>query len=439
VDITVDLGTFGSNGAVRVESYEGIAPDEQLADLRRLADDLRGLRVVHVNSTADGGGVAEILRSMVPLMRDAGLDADWLVIPGDEAFFGITKQLHNQLQGAPGDLPDRLWNAYVNHVRRFTADVCRETIEADVWIMHDPQTLPMASFLPPAETCVWVCHIDTTHPNPGLVERIVPLLPPYARVLFSMDQYVLPGISPDRAHVAPPAIDPLRLKNRTPAPGLITETLAKLGIDTARPLIAQVSRFDRWKDPIGVIDSYRLMKSEAPDLQLALLGVITARDDPEAFSVLDEVRAHAGDDPDIHLYDDPRRVQELEVASVQAGANVVLQKSLREGFGLSVAEALWKGTPTVGGRCGGILLQIIDGETGFLVSSPQECAARVLELLRDGDTARSIGSAGRERVRREFLLPRLLRDYLGVAAQAVNGNGRRPARPSRIGRRTLLE
>jgi len=422
----VDVKTAAFNGAVSVEDYDGIAPDDQLAEVRRLSETLRGLRVVHVNSTVDGGGVAEILRSMVPLMRDAGLDVHWLVIPGNDGFFNITKRLHNQLQGAPGDLPDSLWDAYIDHVRRFTEHVQRQGIEADVWIMHDPQTLPMASFLPPSETCIWVCHIDTTRPNPALAARVVPLLAPYERVLFSMDHYVFPGMAADETRVVPPAIDPLRPKNRTPEAGLIGNTLERLGIDRTRPLIAQVSRFDRWKDPIGVIDSYRLMKSEAPELQLALLGVITARDDPEAFSVLDEVRAHAGNDPDIHLYDDPRQVQELEVAAVQAGADVVLQKSLREGFGLSVAEALWKGTPTVGGRCGGIMLQIIDGETGFLVSTPQECAGRVLDLLRDGDRARAIGSAGKERVRRMFLLPRLLRDYLDIVGQAVNGNGRSP-------------
>ncbi len=422
----VDVTTASFNGAARVDSYDGIAPADQLAEVRRLADGLRGLRVVHVNSTADGGGVAEILRSMVPLMRDAGVDASWLVMPGDEGFFSITKQLHNQLQGAPGDLPDNLWDSYIDHVRRFTEDVQRSGVGADVWIMHDPQTLPMASFLPQSETCIWVCHIDTTDPNPALKARVVPFLAPYARVLFSMDQYVFPEVPADRVRVAPPAIDALRPKNRTPEAGLIRDTLQKLGLDATRPLIAQVSRFDRWKDPIGVIDSYRLIKREATGLQLALLGVITARDDPEAFEVLDEVRAHAGTDPDIHLYDDPRQVQELEVASVQAGAGVVLQKSLREGFGLSVTEALWKGTPTVGGRCGGIQLQIVDGETGFLVSSPQECADRTLELLHGGDRARAIGAAGRERVRQMFLLPRLLRDYLDVVGQAVHGNGRSP-------------
>ena len=338
-----DVTTAGFNGAARVDSYDGIAPDDQLAE-----------------------------------------------------------------------------------VRRFTEDVQRRGVEADVWIMHDPQTLPMASFLPQSETCIRACHIDTTHANPALKARVVPLLAPYARVVFSRDQYVFPEVPAGSVRVAPPAIDALRPKNRMPEAGLIRDTLQKLGLDATRPLVAQVSRFDRWKDPIGVFDSYRLMKRHAAGLQMALLGVITARDDPEASEVLDEVRAHAGTDPDLHPYDDPRQVQELEVASVQAGADVVLQKSLREGFGLPVTEALWKGTSTVGGRCGGIQLQTIDGETGFLVSSPQECADRTLELLHGGDRARAIGAAGRERGRQMFLLPRLLRDYLAVVGQAAHGNGRSP-------------
>jgi len=425
VTTTVD---FGQNGHVRVEDYQGIAPDDQLEEISRLSGALRGLRIAHVNSTAEGGGVAEILRSLVPFMRNVGLDANWLVMRGDEPFFNITKQMHNQLQGAGGEMPDHLWDAYVGHVRRVTEEVARSNTEADVWIMHDPQTLPMASFLPSSETCVWVCHIDTTHPNPYLAARVTPWLAPYTRVLFSMDDYVFPEVAGPGSRVIPPAIDPLQPKNRTPHFGLISHTLERIGIDRHRPLIAQVSRFDRWKDPIGVIDSYRLAKSQVPDLQLALLGVITARDDPEAFEVRDEVSAYAGDDPDIHMYDDPAQVGDLEVASVQAGADVVLQKSLREGFGLSVTEALWKGRPTIGGRCGGIRLQILDGQTGFLVNNPEECAARILEFLGDRDRAHVIGSAGKERVRREFLLPRLLRDYLSVVSQALEDAPGRSAR-----------
>ncbi len=229
--------------------------------------------------------------------------------------------------------------------------------------------------------------------------------------------------------MAPPAIDPLRLKNRRPAPRVVREVLARLGIDTERPLIAQLARFDRWKDPWGVIDAYRLVKRDIPALQLALAGVITAKDDPEAWSVVEDVRAYAGSDPDIHIYSDPREVQELEVAALQAGADVVLQKSTREGFGLSVAEALWKGTPTVAGRCGGIRIQIEDGRTGFLVSSVEECAERVSGLLQDREAGATMGAAGREYVRERFLLPRLLRDYLRVITECVDAKNPVEARP----------
>ena len=406
---------------VRLADYEGIVPDDQLEEIHGLAKSLRGLSVIHLNSTADGGGVAEILRSFVPLMRDVGLDASWHVIEGNDEFFGTTKKMHNQLQGAEGDMSSEEWNAYIDHVHSVGGSIISNGLAADAWFMHDPQTLPLGGYLPQGSPRTWICHIDTTNPNPELAERVIPLMGAYDSIMFSLDEFVPGQLEHDRVRIAPPAIDPLRMKNRPPAPDAVREALSRIGIDTQRPLISQLARFDRWKDPWGVIDAYRMVKKEIPGLQLALAGVITAKDDPEAWDVVVDVRKYAGSDPDIHIYDDPAQVGDLEVAALQTGSDVVLQKSLREGFGLSVTEALWKGTPTIAGRCGGIRQQIDDGRTGFLVGSVDECADKILLLLKDREFAAEMGAAGKEFVRERFLLPRLLRDYMRVIDENVNG------------------
>ncbi len=408
---------------LRLDDYREIAPAEQLDKVRDLAADLKGLRIVHVNSTADGGGVAEILRSLVPLMRDVGLDAQWLVMPGHEAFFEITKKLHNLMQGADGVLSAQEVSTYVAQSWKVSRAMQEQGISADIWVMHDPQSLPLAAFLPQNQRAMWVCHIDTTAPNQSAAGALLPWLQTYPLIVFSLPQYILPALDPCQTRVAPPAIDPLLGKNCRPDLATARAIIARLGIDPERPLVSQVARFDVWKDPWGVIDAYRMVKREQPDVQLALLGVIAAQDDPEAFSIFDSVAQYAGDDPDIHLFIDGRQVAEAEVAAVQTAADVIIQKSLREGFGLSVTEALWKGTPVVGGNCGGIRLQIIDGQTGFLVDTVEECAERVLTLLRDQPLAQRMGNAGKEWVRQQFLTPRLLSNYLEFSHELLSGSG----------------
>jgi trehalose synthase len=395
-----------------LDDYREVASAEQLDRARDLAANLKGLRIVHVNSTADGGGVAEILRSMVPLMRDVGLDTQWMVMPGHEAFFEITKKMHNLMQGADGQLTAEEMSTYVVQSWRVSRAIQKQGIAADIWVMHDPQTLPLAAFLPPDQAAMWVCHIDTTQPNQGTAAAVRPWINAYPLVVFSLPQYVLPGLDRNVTRIAPPAIDVMMQKNQRPDLDTARSIIARLGMDPQRPLISQVARFDPWKDPWGVIDAYRMVKKERPDVQLALLGVIAAQDDPEAYSIFDTVVQHAGDDPDIHLFTDGRQVGEAEVAAVQTAADVIIQKSLREGFGLSVTEALWKGTPVIGGNCGGIRIQITDGQTGFLVDTVEQCADRVLTLLNDRARAEEMGNAGKERVRNQFLTPRLMNDYL---------------------------
>jgi trehalose synthase len=275
------------------------------------------------------------------------------------------------------------------------------------------------------EVWIWICHIDLTTPNKSVLDALMPLTQDYDQLIFSQTAYVPKDLG-DKVPVliAPPAIDPLTVKNTPMDLAQAQKVVRVMGIDTDRPLITQVSRFDLWKDPWGVIDAYRIARESVPGLQLILLGLSQATDDPEGVKVYQTVADHAGDDPDIHLYIDPAEmpvsVDEV-VNAVQMASAVLMQKSTREGFGLTVTEGMWKGKPVIGGDAGGIRVQINDGVSGFLVSSPEECAKRLVELLKDESLAARIGKAARESVRQRFLLPRLALDYLTVAMSQVNG------------------
>lgn len=398
----------------RLEAYGPIVGEEIIAEIRRLAEPLRGARVVHINATAYGGGVAEILQTLVPLMRDVGLEAEWQVIEGADEFFDVTKACHNGLQGM--DLPftegmKEIWRRYNEaNARRFEGDY-------DFVIVHDPQPAGLRYYYGgegPLRSCwIWRCHIDTSRPNPAYWDFFVPYLHLYDAGVFTMEQYVGPGLAFRHLAIIPPTIDPLSPKNAPMGVEQARETVARFGVDVDRPLVTQVSRFDPWKDPLGVIDAYRIVKREVPEVQLALVGSM-ASDDPEGWTFLDQTIRHAGEDFDIHILHNFHGVGPAEVGAFQTVSDVIVQKSIREGFGLVVAEALWKGKPVVGGNAGGIPLQVIEGETGFLVESVEACADRVLYLLQHPEESARMGAAGREHVRRRFLVTRHLRDYLNL-------------------------
>lgn len=399
-----------SVGAKRLDDYRPIVGDEAIAEIRALAEPLRGARVVHINATAYGGGVAEILQTLVPLMRDVGLEAEWQVIEGADEFFSVTKACHNGLQGM--DIPftgemKEIWQRYnERNAHRF------EGLH-DFVIVHDPQPAGLLHFHGRAggKHWIWRCHIDTSQPNPAYWEFFVPYISLYDAAVFTMREQVGPGVTFRHLAIIPPTIDPLSPKN---APMLMEEarqTVARFGVDVRRPLIVQVSRFDPWKDPLGVIDAYRMVKRETPEAQLALVGSMAA-DDPEGWTYLDRTIRHAGEDYDIFILHNFHGVGNQEVNAFQTVADVVVQKSLREGFGLVVAEALWKGKPVIGGNVGGIPLQVLDGKTGFLVNTIEECAERILYLLQHPEGSQRMGEAAREHVRRNFLSTRYLRDYL---------------------------
>ena len=406
---------------VSIDRYLPLLSPQFADELTSLASELAHLRFVHVNSTAVGGGVAEILQSMVPLMNALGIATERVVINPPSKFFQVTKRIHNLLQGAEGGLSKEELEIYYGSIQQVADELSRRPVTADVWFFHDPQLLPLAGLLPRVsrEVRVWVAHIDLTTPNPSVLDNLLSMVHNYDRLIFSLPSYVPAGLGEAPPFsVAPPAIDPLSAKNVAMAESAATDITTALSIDPARPLITQVSRFDLWKDPWGVIDAFRLARQQVPGLQLALLGLSQATDDPEALDVLASVSHHAAQDPDIHLYFDstglPTSIDEA-VSAFLVASQVVIQKSTREGFGLTVTEAMWKAKAVIGGNVGGIRIQIEDGISGYLVSSPEECAMRIVQLLRDPQLRTRLGEAGRESVRERFLMPRLVFDYLQVA------------------------
>jgi trehalose synthase len=395
-------------GQRSLADYTHLAGRGLVAQIRDLAEPLAGKRILHVSATAFGGGVSEILYTLVPLMSDVGLDAHWQVILGREEFFNVTKLLHNSLQGDPQPISDQQWEVFEAYNAMNAQDLDGDW---DLVIIHDPQ--PTALRKNAAERSrrwVWRCHIDLSVPNEATLARLLPLLRDYDATVWHLEQYVPAALDGGIRRIVPPAIDPLSPKNMALSPEDAAFVCEQFGIDPGRPLICQVSRFDPWKDPIGVIDAYRAVR-EARDVQLALVGAM-ATDDPEGWEFFHRTFRYADGDPDIKILNNLNNVGAIEVNAFQSQADVVMQKSLREGFGLTVTEALWKGRATIGGNVGGIPLQIADGETGFLVSTPEQAAERAIEVLADPRLAKQLGRAGKERARERFLTPRLLRDWL---------------------------
>ena len=390
-----------------------------MEEIRRLAEPIAGRRVLHISATSFGGGVAEINYALVPLMKDAGLDVEWRIIGGGDEFFAVTKTIHNALQGNPEGLSKTQQEIF----RRYNA-LNAEELDADDYdfiIVHDPQPVGMIEHYPDSSArWIWRCHIDLSEPNPDVLGFLLPWLERYDGTIFHMPEYVpkVGGLPP--AYIWPPAIDPLTPKNMALSPEDAAYIVDQFGIDVDRPLLTQVSRFDPWKDPLGVIDAYRIVKAEYPEVQLALVGSM-AHDDPEGWDYYNRTVTYADGDPDVYILSNLNNIGSVEVNAFQVHSAAVIQKSIREGFGLTVTEGLWKTRPLIASRVGGIVAQIQDGETGWLVNSPEECAQACLEILADPVAARQRALRGKEFVRRKFLMPRLLRDWL-VLFNLLAGN-----------------
>lgn len=395
-----------------LSDYAAVVGRETVAALRVQAAPFKGARVLHVNSTAYGGGVAELLSTLVPLQRDLGLDAEWRVLQGTESFFHVTKSMHNALQGAEVPWSEELEQTYleVNRNNSLNFDGAYDFV-----VVHDPQPAPLRSLMATNGDSkgrwIWRCHIDLTEVFDPVWNFLHEYVSSYDAAIFTMPTFVPPNLTGPTIAIISPTIDPLSLKNVGLDQDVLDAVLAAYHIDGSRPILLQVSRFDPWKDPLGVIDAYRMVKQEISDVVLVLAGSM-ASDDPEGMEYWSRTAAHAEGDPDVVMLTNIEGVGNLEINAFQRAADVVIQKSLREGFGLTVTEAMWKAKPVVGGACGGIQRQINEGQNGFLVSTVEECAQRSLELLKDRERAHEIGRTARATVRENFLSTRSLYDFL---------------------------
>jgi trehalose synthase len=398
-----------------LSEYREIIGDDRYAEILELADPFKGARVLHLNATALGGGVAEILSSLVPLMNDLGMHTEWQVIRGADEFFNVTKAIHNTLQGMFIPWRPEMRDIY-NRYTGLNADFFDE--EYDFLVIHDPQPVGILAELlqrgrPKSGKWIWRCHIDLTDAQPDVWDFLHPCVEAHDAAIFTLEDFVRQDLANPRVFVVPPAIDPLSLKNSPRDEATVQEVMRRYGVDPDRPVLLQVSRFDPWKDPLGVIDAYRIVKEEVPELQLLMVGSM-AHDDPEGWSFYERTVRRAGEDYDVHILHNLNGVGNLEVSVFQTAATVVVQKSIKEGFGLTVSEALWKAKPVVAGRAGGIPLQVLPEETGCLVDNVEQCAEQILRLIRNPEDARRLGERGREHVRQNFLNTRYLADYLKI-------------------------
>lgn len=393
-----------------LEEYREVVSEEVISSIYRKARALYGMKVMHINSTYYGGGVAELLNTIVPLMNDAGVEADWRILRGTPDFFDITKKFHNALQGDRINLTQIKKRLYTQASAVFSS-YCH--LDDDCVIIHDPQPLPLIKYFRKRQPWIWRCHLDLTDPNAQLWEYLKSYILRYDMVVISSPRYRREDL-PVFQRVISPAIDPLSPKNMDLSDGMLSKYLKKFGIPTDKPLLAQVSRFDKWKDSIGVLDVYDRVRAEV-DCRLLMCGSMAA-DDPEGRMVYDQVRRRANSlikKGDVILITSENNIL---VNVVQRSADVIIQKSVREGFGLTVSESLWKSKPVVASNVGGISHQITDGETGFLFEpgDGKGFADCIVRLLKNPAEGREVGRKAREVVREKFLITRLLSDWLDL-------------------------
>jgi trehalose synthase len=400
-----------------LEKYAAVAGPAVVSHLRQLSHSLIGMKVVHVNSTREGGGVAEILHKLIPLEQALGIEASWEVITGDEQFYQCTKTFHNAMQGHPGGVSESQLAVY-EEVNRVNAERLRQVLEeAEVVFIHDPQPAPLLHYCSGRQgRWIWRCHIDASKPYRPVWKYLRSWVADYDASIFSLPEFAQP--LPHRQYLIPPSIDPLSEKNMDLPASEVEAVREQFELDPDLPLIVQVSRYDRFKDPIGVIESFRLAKKGTP-LQLVLAGG-GASDDPEGEIVLGEVRQAAADDPDIHVLVLPPDAHRT-INALQRAADIVVQKSIKEGFGLTVAEGMWKGKPVIGGDTGGIRLQVVNHHTGFLVKTPEGAALRIRYLLNQRDKLMAMGREAKAFARENFLITRLLREHLVLMIGLISG------------------
>ena len=395
--------------------YAELAGEEAIERVRGLAEQLDGMRVIHLSPAAPRNNAPELLRGLLPLAADAGVDVEWRVLYGAAPFGDVARDLYDGLQGAESAIAPSTWGEYLDGVAAAAAGL-RD--DCDVLVLHDPATLALLAQDTGGARVVWRCHVDASQPEPATWERLLPLLATCDWGVFACNEFWPPNLGGD-VRAIPPAIDPLGPKNMEMPMRLAGQILRSLGIDLSRPLVCHVSRLDRWKDPHGVIDAFAQAKTVLPDLQLIVVGALPG-EGAQDFRIAREVADYAAGIDDVRVLTSYTGVGEVEVGALQRVARVSLQRSLREGFGLAAAEALWKRTPVVAVPSGGISTQVEDGISGYLVTDSQEMAVRLAELVADPGLAIELGSAGRARVQERFLVTRLLEDELRLLA-SVSG------------------
>jgi trehalose synthase len=401
-----------------LEQYAHVVGNEVIDHLRQLANPLKGMKILHINSTKEGGGVAEILNRLIPLKRELGIDAEWDIITGEREFYQCTKKMHNSLQGSHDDISSHLQTVYQN-TNSINFDRLRPKLEeADVVFIHDPQPAALLSLCKGRKgKWIWRCHIDVSHPYRPVWKYLREYIKDYDASVWSLSSFVQQLSHPQ--YLIPPSIDPLSEKNVELPEKEIKYYLDLYGLKPGIPIITQVSRFDRFKDPLGVIQSYRMIRRHVP-VQLVLAGG-GASDDPEGQQVLQEVNSYAGDDPDVHILELPPDAHRA-INALQRGSDIIIQKSLKEGFGLTVTEGLWKGKPVIGGDTGGIRLQVINNYTGYLVNTPEGAAMRIRYLLKHPDIMETMGKNARQYVLDNYLITRHLREYLTLIVALIYGS-----------------
>jgi len=402
----------------RLDRYKDLVDASLIDQIYEVARSLVGLRVLHINTTAKGGGVAEMLHELIPQMQELGIEHDWKVIQLDDASGYFTARLADMMQGYDtGAFPEAEKQVFLEKLRHSLRD--EQDYQADLYFIHDFQLVPLAEFFPWMRPAPWFSHVDTAHPNPSAQQYIEQFLDPYAIVGFNSQASVFKNLPPEKVQVVTLGIDPFRIKNRFLPKARGMELLTRCGIDTTRPLITQVSRFGTWKNPWQVIDIYRLVKQHMPSVQLALVGALEAKDDMKAVEILTDLQqGYVHGDPDIHLLSDPTVIDHEVVNAFQRYSSVILQRSIREGFGFTVTEAMWKKQPVIGTCVTGLKMQISHGLNGYLIDDSETAAAYTIKLLQDRELWRELGENAYQTVRQRFLFPTMILDYLKALDRA---------------------
>jgi trehalose synthase len=405
--------------SAQLDRYKRFVGEDLLSEIYHIAESLAGLHILHINTTAQGGGVAELLHALIPPMEELGIRNTWKVVPLDDASNRFTAYVVDLLQGIEhGDISEEDKRVFIDKLRVTPVLRRAEENQADIYFIHDFQLAPLAKIYPWMRPAIWMCHVDTASPDPYGKAYIEQFLDAYSVCVFNTPLSVFKDLPPQKTYVITPTIDPFSEKNRFLTQERGMQILAHCGIDTTRPLITQVSRFGNWKNPWQVIDVYRLVKQQLPSVQVAYVGAMEAADDINAMEILKDIQAKADRDPDIHLLYDPAVIKHPEVNAFQRYSSVILQRSIREGFGLTATEAMWKYQPVIGTSATGLRTQIIHGLNGYIADDTETCAKYTLKLIQDGDLRRKLGKQAHLRVKDNYLLPSMMLEYLGAIEKA---------------------